>query len=254
MTCHIEYHAPKDLLAGKTIVVTGAGSGIGRGAALAYAAHGATVVLMGRTLSKLEAVYDEIEKAGGPQPAIIPIHFEGATYHDYELIAEKLGEAFGVLDGILFNASVLGQRTTLGQYDVETWNQVMQVNVNSHFYLTKALLPLLERSADASIIYTSSSVGRKGRAYWGAYAISKFATEGMMQTLADELENTTRIRVNSINPGGTRTPMRANAYPAENPLDVRAPEEIMGTYLFLMGKDSQGLTGQAFDAQPPKKA
>ncbi|PXF31326.1 3-oxoacyl-ACP reductase [Pokkaliibacter plantistimulans] len=252
MNCYFDYSAPKDLLKGRVIVVTGAGDGIGRSAALSFAAHGATVVLMGRTTSKLEKVYDDIEQAGHPQPAIIPIHFEGATPHDYEMIAGKLEEEFGRLDGVLFNASILGLRTPISQYDTDIWAQVIQVNLNSQFYMTRALLPLLEKSTDASIVYTSSSVGRKGRAYWGAYAVSKFATEGLMQTLADELENTSSIRVNSINPGATRTSMRAYAYPAENPAEVRTPEEIMPTYLYLMGADSKGTTGQAFDAQPPK--
>ncbi len=252
MNCYFDYSAPKDLLKGRVIVVTGAGDGIGRSAALSFASHGATVVLMGRTTSKLEKVYDDIEQAGHPQPAIIPIHFEGATPHDYEMIAGKLEEEFGRLDGVLFNASILGLRTPISQYDTDIWAQVIQVNLNSQFYMTRALLPLLEKSTDASIVYTSSSVGRKGRAYWGAYAVSKFATEGLMQTLADELENTSSIRVNSINPGATRTSMRAYAYPAENPAEVRTPEEIMPTYLYLMGADSKGTTGQAFDAQPPK--
>ncbi|PPC77100.1 YciK family oxidoreductase [Pokkaliibacter plantistimulans] len=252
MNCYFDYSAPKDLLKGRVIVVTGAGDGIGRSAALSFASHGATVVLMGRTTSKLEKVYDDIEQAGHPQPAIIPIHFEGATPHDYEMIAGKLEEEFGRLDGVLFNASILGLRTPISQYDTDIWAQVIQVNLNSQFYMTRALLPLLEKSTDASIVYTSSSVGRKGRAYWGAYAVSKFATEGLMQTLADELENTSSIRVNSINPGATRTSMRAYAYPAENPAEVITPEEIMPTYLYLMGADSKGTTGQAFDAQPPK--
>ncbi|WP_439897756.1 YciK family oxidoreductase [Balneatrix alpica] len=246
------YQAPADVLKDRIIIVTGAGDGIGREAAKTFAAHGATVVLMGRTTSKLEAVYDEIEQAGHPQPAIIPIHLEGATAHDYELIAEKLAEEFGHIDGILLNAAILGQRTPIAQYEVDTWNQVMQVNVNSHFMLVKALLPLLEKAKDASVVFTSSSVGRKGRAYWGAYAVSKFAIEGLMQVLADEYENISQVRFNSLNPGATRTQMRAYAYPGENPSVNPSPEQIMPAYLYLLGPDSRGVTGQAFDAQPPK--
>lgn len=247
-----DYEAPKDLLKEKIILVTGAGDGIGRAASIAFADHGATVLLLGRTVEKLESVYDEIEQRGGAQPAIIPLHLENAREHDYHQVAEKIDETFGRLDGLLHNAGSLGDLTLIEQYPDETWNQVMQVNVTAAFLLSKAMIPLMRRSDSASMIFTSSSVGRKGRAHWGAYAVSKFATEGLMQTLADELENTSKIRVNSLNPGGTRTRMRASAYPAENPERVRRPEEIMGTYLYLMGADSEGITGQAWDAQPPK--
>jgi NAD(P)-dependent dehydrogenase (short-subunit alcohol dehydrogenase family) len=105
------------------------------------------------------------------------------------------------------------------------------------------------KSEDASLVFTSSGVGRKGRAFWGAYAVSKFGTEGLMETLADELENKPNIRVNAINPGATRTGMRAAAYPAEDPETLPKPEDIMGTYLFLFGRESRGITGKSFDAQ-----
>ena len=244
-----DYQAPEQLLKDRIILITGAGSGIGRTAALSFAKHGATVILAGRTIKKLEAVYDEIEQADGPQPAIFPINLEGASAHDYDVVANAIGKEFGRLDGLLNNASILGSRTPVDNYDPSIWDQVMQVNVNAQFYMTQAMLPLLQQSDDASIVFTSSSVGRTGRAYWGAYAVSKFATEGLMQTLADELENTSNIRVNCINPGATRTNMRAKAYPAENPNELPAPEQIMPLYLYLMGPDSQGTNGQSLDAQ-----
>lgn len=244
------YQAPESLLADKIILVTGAGDGIGRAAARTFAAHGATVILVGKTISKLEAVYDEIEQAGYPQPAIYPIHLGGATMKDFLDLAETLEQNFGRLDGLLHNASILGDRKSIAQTSSEGWNEVMQVNVNAAFMLTQALLPLLEKSEAGSIVFTSSSVGRKGRAYWGPYAVSKFATEGLMQTLADELANTSQIRVNSLNPGATNTPMRRAAYPAEDPQSNPAAEAIMPLYLYLMGTDSEGVTGRAFDAQP----
>ncbi|WP_355660128.1 YciK family oxidoreductase [Halomonas salifodinae] len=252
MNCKIDYRPPMDLLAGRIVLVTGAGDGIGRAAALAYARHGATVILLGRTTAKLEKVYDEIEAAGGPQPAIFPLNFEGATLKDYQDMAETLEREFGRLDGILHNAGLLGRLTPFDQYNPQLWEQVMQVNFNGPVWMTQALLPLLKASEDASVILTSSSVGRKGRAFWGAYAVSKFATEGFMEVLADELENLSAVRVNSLNPGATRTQMRRSAYPAEDPDTLRTPDEIMPTYLWLMGPDSRGVTGQRFDAQPPK--
>ncbi|MFG6137032.1 YciK family oxidoreductase [Halomonas sp. B23F22_10] len=251
--CKIDYEAPQGLLDGRVILVTGAGDGIGRAAALSYARHGATVILLGRTIAKLEAVYDAIESEGLPQPAIFPLNFEGATLKDFHDMAEALNKEFGRLDGILNNAGLLGSITPFAQYDPALWEQVMQVNINGPIWMTQALLPLLEASPDASVIFTSSSVGRRGRAYWGAYAVSKFATEGFMEVLADEVEHLGTLRINTLNPGATRTAMRQSAYPAEDPGTLRTPQDIMPTYLWLMGPDSRGHSGEAFDAQPPRK-
>lgn len=245
-----DYQAPADLLKDRIILVTGAGDGIGRCAARTYAAHGATVILLGRTLSKLESVYDEIEAAGHPQPAIVPMNLEGAAVKDYEEMAMTIEESFGRVDGVLHNAALLGQRTPVELYDPETWDQLMRVNVTAPFLLCRALIPAMRNSEDASIVFMSSSVGRKAKAYWGAYAVSKFALEGLSQLLADELDDERQnIRVNSLNPGATRTNMRAHAYPAENPANNPAPEEIMPAFLYLMGRDSQGVTGQQINAQ-----
>jgi NAD(P)-dependent dehydrogenase (short-subunit alcohol dehydrogenase family) len=243
------YQAPADLLTNKVVLVTGAGSGIGKTIAMTYARHGATVLLLGRTTSKLEEVYDMIMEESLPQPAILPVNLEGAHEVDYQSIADSIQNEFGRLDGLVHNAGLLGSMTPIEQYESETWNKVMQVNVNAAFLLTKAMLPLLLQSEEPSILFTSSSVGRKGRAFWGAYSVSKFATEGLAQVLADELDTTEpSVKVNVINPGATRTNMRASAYPAENPMSVKAPEDIMPIYLYLMGKDSKGTTGQSFDA------
>lgn len=252
MLCKIDYQAPADLLKDRIIMVTGASDGIGREAAKSFAAHGATVILVGRTIKKLEEVYDEIEEAGGAQPAIFPINFETATYKDYGEMAELLEKEFGRLDGLLHNAGILGSITPVDAYNPQQWEQVMQVNFNSALLMTQALLSLLQKSRDGRLLFTSSSVGRKGRAFWGAYSISKFATEGLVEVLADEQENLSSVRVNSINPGAIRTGMRQLAYPGENPAVLRTPAEIMPTYLYLMGPDSKGDNGLKFDAQPAK--
>lgn len=245
-----DYQAPDQLLQDRIILVTGAGAGIGKAAALSFARHGATVLLLGRTVAKLEAVYDEIEANGWPKPGIIPLNLEGAAEKDYDDVATSIEDEFGHIDGILHNAASLGSLTPIEQYEAAVWNRLMQVNVTAPFLLTRALIPLLRQSQDASVIFTSSSVGRKGRAYWGAYAVSKFAVEGMMQVLADELsDDEHNIRVNSVNPGATRTTMRAMAYPAENPIHNPAPETIMPIYLYLMGPDSANINGQALNAQ-----
>jgi NAD(P)-dependent dehydrogenase (short-subunit alcohol dehydrogenase family) len=244
-----DYRPASDLLEGRTILVTGAGAGIGRAAALSFADHGATVVLLGRTVEKLEQVYDEIEAGGGPRPAIFPLDLAAAEEAEYAGLAAALAAEFGCLHGLLHNASVLGERRPIANARYAEWREVLQVNVNAQFLLTRELLPLLLAAPSASIVFTSSGVGRKGRAYWGAYAVSKFATEGLMQVLADELENTSAVRVNSLNPGATNTAMRRAAYPAEEPTDNPYPEDIMGAYLYLMGEDSAGINGRMFDAQ-----
>lgn len=244
-----DYTASPDLLAGRVILVTGAGAGIGRAVSKTFAAHGATVILLGRTLKKLELVYDEIESAGYPQPAIYPMNLEGASPKDYEDLASTLETEFGRLDGLLHNASLLGTLSPIEHYDIQLWYQVQQVNLHAPFMLTKACLNLLKGAPDASLLFTSSSVGRKGRAYWGAYAVTKFGTEGLMQVLADELEVNTHIRVNSINPGGTRTSLRASAFPAENPETLPLPEDITALYLYLMGPDSRGVHGRALSVR-----
>jgi NAD(P)-dependent dehydrogenase (short-subunit alcohol dehydrogenase family) len=209
------------------------------------------VILLGRTVAKLEAVYDEIEQIGGPKPAIYPVNLEGAVLKDYEDMAAAIENEFGHLDGLLHNAALLGTLTPIEHYDPDTWTQLMKVNLTAPFLMSKAIIPIMRESEDPSIVFTSSSVGRKGRAYWGGYAVSKFGIEGLMQVMADELDDKPdMIRVNSVNPGATRTSMRTKAYPAENPEQNPWPEQIMNIYLYLMGKDSSGVTGQAFDAQP----
>jgi NAD(P)-dependent dehydrogenase (short-subunit alcohol dehydrogenase family) len=244
-----DYTARTDLLKGRVILVTGAGRGIGANAAKTFAAHGATVLLLGKTEENLSRVYDAIEAAGHPQAAVIPFNLETALAHQYDELAAMIEAEFGKLDGLLHNASIIGPRTPLEQLSGDNFMRVMQVNVNAMFMLTSTLLPLLKLSQDASVVFTSSSVGRKGRAYWGAYAVSKFATEGLMQVLADEVDGIANVRANSVNPGATRTDMRAQAYPGENPANNPLPDAIMPVYLYLMGPDSTGINGQAFDAQ-----
>ncbi|MGD8913322.1 MAG: YciK family oxidoreductase [Candidatus Thiodiazotropha sp.] len=242
-----DYNPDKNILKDRVIMVTGAGSGIGQAAAKSFAQHGATVVLLGRNEPRLEKTYDQIDAAGCPTPALIPFDLEKAPKEDYYALGESLYQEFGQLNGLLHNAAKLALMSRIDDYDPETWNSVIQINLNAAFLLTQACLPLLRRADDASIIFTSDQVGRKGRAYWGAYGVSKFAIEGLMQTLADELENS-QIRVNSIAPGPTQTALRAWAYPGEDPTTLPLPEDIMSNYLYLMGPDSKAINGQALSA------
>ncbi len=246
-----DYAPRKDILSQRIVLITGAGDGLGKAVAKASAAHGATVVLLGRTLRKLEAVYDQITDAGGPQPAIYPMDLSGAQPEHYADLAQRLQQEFGRLDSVLHNAATLGTLSPIEHYDALEWQQVMQVNVNAAFLLSRACIGLLKAADDATIVFTSSSVGRLGRAYWGAYAASKFACEGMCQVLAAELEGSTPIRVNAINPGRVRTAMRAAAYPGEDPTTLPTPEQVASRYLYVLGPDSAPLTGQTFDVQAP---
>ena len=247
----IRNFVPSDnCLDGKTILVTGAGDGIGRVAALTYARYGATVLLLGRTSSKLEYVYDEIESLGGKQPAMLPMNLEGATYAEMQQLEGLINKEVGQLDGILHNAGMLGQLTPLEMYDVDTFAQVMKVNFTSTFMLTQALLPLLKDAENGSIVFTSSTVGTHPRAFWGAYALSKQAVEGMSDIFTQETQNTTNLRFNCVNPGGTRTNMRAHAYPGENPMSLKTPEDIMAGYVCLMSDASIGVRGQVVELQP----
>ena len=240
-----------DLLQGRTILVTGAGDGIGKIAAQTFAGLGANLILTGKTIPKLETTYDEILQSGGPQPVIFPIDFEGATEDHYDKLAEDIEGEMGGLDGVLFNASYLGARRPISTYYTADWDRCMQVNLRSQFLMIKALLPILERSTNGRMLFTSSGVGRKGSAHWGAYAVSKFATEGLMQVLADEMDGISSIGVNAINPGATRTRMRAQAYPAENPETLKTAEDIMPLYIYLISDLSNGVSGYSMDAQPP---
>jgi NAD(P)-dependent dehydrogenase (short-subunit alcohol dehydrogenase family) len=244
-----EYNPPEDLLKDKVIMITGASDGIGKACANSFADHGATVICLGRSQEKLEALYDDIEARQAGKVIIHPMDFATAQADDYKLLAESLNEQFPALDGLLHNAALLGARSPIEFYPESEWETLMKVNVNAAFMLTRALLPALQNAASGRILFTSSSVGRQGRAYWGAYAVSKFAVEGLMQTLADELATTSNIRVNSLNPGGTRTAMRQAAYPAEKPDSQPTAESLMPVYLYLFGPDADALHGRAFDVR-----
>lgn len=248
----MHYQPQKNLLQNRIILVTGASDGIGREAALTYAEYGASVILIGRNDDKLRNVAREIDAAGGLPARWYTLDLLTCTPATCQELAERIGDDYPRLDGVLHNAGLLGEVRPMDEQDPAIWQEVMQVNINGTFFLTQALLPLLLRSESGSLVFTSSSVGREGRANWGAYAVSKFATEGMMQVLAEEYQSR-HLRVNCINPGGTRTKMRASAFPTEDPQKLKTPANIMPLYLWLMGDDSRRKTGMTFDAQPGRK-
>lgn len=243
------YEAPAGLLTDRTILITGASDGIGKALALEAARLGARVILHGRSARKLEAVHDAIDAIDGAErPSLAVMDLLKAESVSYESLAQSLEDEFGRLDGLVHNAGILGDRFSIQQYDAVTWQRVMHVNLTAAFALTQVCLPLLLAAPDPSVIFTSSGVGREGRAYWGAYAVSKFAVEGLSQVLAAEHVDG-KLRANCVNPGATRTAMRLAAYPAENRDKLKTPEEVLAPYLFLLGPDGRGVTGESLDAQ-----
>lgn len=245
------YQAPADDLQGRVIAITGAGTGIGRAVALSAARHGARLVLIGRNVKRLEAVHADISALGRAEASIAPLDLERALAQDYDALAAALQQRYGRLDGLLHNAAQLGALAPIEHADMPSWCRVLHVNLTAAFALTQVLLPALRASPDASLVFTSSSVGRRGRAHWGAYAVSKFGIEGLCQVLADELSGSS-VRVNAINPGATRTTMRRQAYPGENAETVATPESIVNAYLWLLGPASRGVSGVSLDAQGPR--
>ena len=250
-------------LAGRVILITGASDGIGRATAELAARCGATLVLLGRSEKKLEMVADSIANhrsirdaesvaptlSPSSEPRLHAMDFASATWADYLALAHALADEFGRLDGLVHMAGMLGERTPLLHYDAAAWQQVLTVNLTAPFLLTRACLGLLGQSQDASVVFTSSGVGREGRAHWGAYAVSKFGLEGLTQVLAEETKTNTHIRANALNPGPVRTAMRLDAYPAEDRDRLPAPERIAPAFVWLLGPDSGGVTGESFDAQ-----
>jgi len=237
-----QYLPPADVFAGRVVLVTGATQGIGRAVAEALVRHGAQTILHGRQLKALDELHAQLSPLG-PEPAMARLDLERAQGDQYNELTEQIDAKFGRLDGLLHNAGILGNRSPIEHYDVGVWQKVMHVNLNSAFILTRCLLPLLKESTDASIVFTTSSVGHEGRAHWGAYAASKFATEGLSQVLAAELGQTT-VRSNCINPGSTRTRMRSHAFPGEDPETLPEPAAIVNPYLYLLGPASKGVNGQ----------
>jgi NAD(P)-dependent dehydrogenase (short-subunit alcohol dehydrogenase family) len=242
-----DWQPAPDLLAGRIILLTGAARGIGRALADALAKHGATLVLLDKDVHGLEYTYDAIVSAGHPEPALYPMDLQGAAPDDYTTLAHTLKKEFGRLDGLIHNAAELGALVPIANYEAELWFKTLQTNLNAPFLLTMACLDLLQSGTDASILFTSDRVGRHGKAYWGAYGVSKAGLEAFMQILADELESNTTVRTNSIDPGPVQTGMRTIAYPAENRGRLKQPADVVLPFLYMMCAESRGINGQQLD-------
>jgi NAD(P)-dependent dehydrogenase (short-subunit alcohol dehydrogenase family) len=240
------YQPAPNALQDRVILITGATDGIGKALAIAAANLGTQVIAHGRTQRKLEAVANLVTDPATKPMALLPLDFEKAGPAEYEAMVEAIEQNFGRLDGLVHNAAMLGERAPIEHHDVQKWLRTMHVNTNAPFILTRYCLPLLKKSADASIIFSSCDVATEARAHWGPYLVSKWANEGMMRMLADELGNT-RVRVNSVNPGSTNTKIRMQAFPAEDRELLAKPAEVVNPYLYLLGNDSKGVTGQQLE-------
>ena len=228
------FRATDDLLRDKIILVTGATGGFGKTVSLALARHGATVILVARNLRLVESLYDEIEQAGYPTPAIYPMNLEGAAEHDYLELANNIESKLGRLDGMIHCAAILGAPTVFAQSDATTWYQVHQVNLHAPYLLTRACLPLLSRSENSSILFMTDD---KPGAYWDAYQVSKQGLAAMAGLLAREYEGS-NLRVNCFNPGKTRTALQVRAYPAADENDrLPTPEQHINTFIYLMSNE-----------------
>ena len=241
-----DYLPPPQHLADRVILVTGAGQGIGRCAALAFAAQGATVILVGRTQSKLEAVSDELVAQGSPEPVIFPLDLGIAREQEYANMAEGIYQQLGRLDGLLHNAAHYDNLSPLEIQTTVQFEQMLRVNLLAPFALTKACLPLLQRAPDASVVYTSTSGAQTPAAYWGAHAISKQAATHMMQIWAAEMEKLPNLRFNIVVPGAVQSPQRKKSHPGEVHQRLPATESLLPIYKYLMGADSKGVSGKTF--------
>ncbi|MGV8991433.1 MAG: SDR family NAD(P)-dependent oxidoreductase [Thiobacillus sp.] len=245
-----DYLPRSDLLAGRVILVTGASSGLGRSASLAYARHGATVALLARDADRLETVYDEIVASGGPEPAMFPYDLAAADDRSLETLAGTIAHHLKRLDGVLHSAHHFYSLTPLELQTLEQWQTLMRVNLIAPFALTRACLPLLKQAPDASVIFTGETHGHHPSAYWGGYAVAKSGLETLTRVWADELTSNEALRVNTLIPGQVATTLRTRTHPGLAPETLTRIDALMPWYLYLMGDDSRSVRGQIIECQP----
>jgi len=244
-----DYLPRPDLLAGRVILVTGAGSGLGRAASLSFARHGATVALLARDEVKLEAVYDEIVAGGGPEPAMFPYDLGVADDRSLETLAGTIAHHLKRLDGVLHSAHQFYSLTPLELQTLEQWQTLMRVNLIAPFALTLACLPLLKQAPDASVIFTGETHGHQPGAYWGGYAVAKSGLETLTRIWGDELGTESKLRINTLIPGQVATTLRSRTHPGLDPATVPSADDLMPCYLYLMGEDSRAVRGQIIECQ-----
>ena len=235
----MKFNFKENFLVNKNILVTGASQGIGKEVALELSNYGANIILLGRNEDALDSLYDEIQEKYNTKPIILKCDLNLLNENKSQEIANIISEDFECLDGIIHNAAMLGKMSSINDYDLDTWQKVLNTNVTSSYLLTKYLSPMMFESANPRIIFTSSGVAIKGRAFWGAYAVSKSAVKSLSEILQEELESISNIKVFNFDPGATRTAMRAFAYPAENPKDLKKATSLLKYYLWIFSEESE---------------
>lgn len=232
----------------KSILITGSSDGIGKSLAIEFSKLGANIILLGRNSEKLDAVYDLLDHSHVSQKhLILEADLALLSNEAAQEIFIAISQEFEVLDGIIHNAALLGTMSSLEDYDLSTWDEVMKVNLRAPFILTKTLKVMLENASLPRLIFTSSGVANKGRSFWGAYSVSKFGIKGLAEIFKDELEATTKIKVFNFDPGKTRTNMRAAAYPAEDPNTLKSPTELIDCYLWFFQEESSSSSQNYFE-------
>ncbi len=235
----LNFDFEKGFLDKKNILVTGASKGIGREIALGLSEFGANVILHGRSEDALNKIYDEIVKKYKTDPMIVKCDLNILDEDKSKELAEVISKNTSCLDGIINNAAILGKMSSITDFDLNTWQKVLNTNLTSSFLLAKYLSPLMENSEKPRIIFTSSGVATKGKAFWGAYAISKAAVKSLSEILQEELEPLSKIKVFNFDPGATRTSMRAYAYPAEDPSGLKDASSLLNYYLWFFSSESE---------------
>ncbi len=236
---------PANRLAGKVVLVTGSTRGIGRAIAHACAAEGAKVAICGRTKDDLVAVSDELQSMGAE---VCAVRIDLSDYESVIKLVDGVHRAFGRIDVLVNNHGLLGPMETLMEYPDEQWEKVIDTNLNSTYWVTKEVLGKMVPQKSGSVIMVSSGVARAGRANWGAYAVSKAGIECMAEVVSDELKDQ-GVRVNVVNPGATRTDMRALARPGEDKAALPAPADITNVFVYLASDASKGVSGERFEAR-----
>jgi NAD(P)-dependent dehydrogenase (short-subunit alcohol dehydrogenase family) len=236
-------------LKNNVILITGAGGGLGSTAALTLAKQGAHIILLDKSITQLEKIYDAIIAENAPAPIMYPFDLAGATENDYQELASRVKKKYGALQGLLHSAVEFASFTPIALHSTKDWGHSLNVNLNAPFILTRVLLPVLQKSKHASIVFTSDSSARTAPAYSGAYGVAKLALEGFANILAEELEAAQKIRVNTLVPGPVDSPFRKRAYPAEDKYKLPAMDSLAGVYSYLFSSQSIGVTGQVIDAR-----
>ena len=234
------------MMEGKTILITGANRGIGKSLAKNFSNIGANIILLGKNEDSLNEVYDEIISCTKTKPLIIESDLNLLDLDGAHQIKKAIVNQYGVLDGLIYNAAKLGKMTSIEDYEDGLWKEIINTNLNSSFLIYKELIPILKAAPNGRIIFTSSGVAEAGKAYWGAYSVSKFAVKGLAEIMRDELDSTSNIKVFNYDPGATKTSMRASAYPGEDPNNLKDPDKLFGDYLWFFSEESQNSTQHYF--------